>query len=138
MVRLNVALLRRGLGIGSQHLLTVPGRTSGVPRSTPVSIATIGAERYIVAAFEDAAWVANARAANSGTLSRGGRNEAVSLTELPIHERGPVLRTFLEEVPGGVRFFDGRTPDEVVDAADRYPVFRVSSVTTDGPTHAQV
>src|SRR5438067_6999721 len=41
MVRLNVAMLRRGLRIGSQRLLSVRGRKSGEVRSTPVSIATI-------------------------------------------------------------------------------------------------
>jgi len=57
MVRINVAMLRRGLRIGSQYLLSVRGRKSGVVRSTPISIVTIEGSRYIVAAFSDAAWV---------------------------------------------------------------------------------
>jgi len=52
IVRLNVAMLRRGLKIGSQHLLSVRGRKSGEVRSTPISIATIDGSRYIVAAFQ--------------------------------------------------------------------------------------
>jgi len=63
MVRLNVAMLRRGLRIGSQHLLSVRGWKSGEVRSTPISIATIDGSRYIVAAFSEAAWVQNVRAA---------------------------------------------------------------------------
>jgi F420H(2)-dependent quinone reductase len=59
MVRLNVAMLRRGLRIGSQWLLSVRGRKSGQVRSTPISIATIDGSRYIVAAFSEAAWVRN-------------------------------------------------------------------------------
>jgi deazaflavin-dependent oxidoreductase (nitroreductase family) len=109
MVKLNVTLLRGGLAIGSQYLLTVPGRRSGLPRSTPVSIATVASEHYIVAAFEHARWVANVRAAGIGTLSRGRRHEAVALTEVAVDERDPILRAFLDQVPGGVRFFDGRT-----------------------------
>jgi deazaflavin-dependent oxidoreductase (nitroreductase family) len=127
LVRLNAALLRRGLTIGSLWLLTVPGRRSGQPRSTPISITTVDGERYIVAAFADAAWVANVRAAQVGTLVRGRRVESVALAELAVADRGPILRAFLEQVPGGVRFFDGRTPDAVVEAAGRYPVFRVSA-----------
>jgi deazaflavin-dependent oxidoreductase (nitroreductase family) len=127
MIRLNAALLRRGLTIGSQWLLTVPGRRSGEPRSTPISIATVGGERYIVAAFADAAWVANVRAAQAGTLGRGRHVESVTFTELPVADREPILGAFLEQVPGGVRFFEGRTPDDVVAAAARYPVFRVSA-----------
>jgi deazaflavin-dependent oxidoreductase (nitroreductase family) len=123
MVRLNVALLRRGMRIGSQALLTVPGRRTGKPRSTPVSIATVDGKRYVVAAFPDAAWVQNVRAAGSAILSRGRTAEPVSLTELPVERRGPVLRAFLEQVRGGVRFFGSADPDEVVAAAERYAVF---------------
>jgi deazaflavin-dependent oxidoreductase (nitroreductase family) len=126
IVRLNTALLRRGFRIGSQHLLTVRGRRSGELRSTPISIAIVDGERFIVAAFEDAAWVANVRAAGTGTLARGKEHEEVTLTEVPIAERDPILRAFLVQVPGGVRFFGGRTPDEVAADAARYPVFRVS------------
>jgi deazaflavin-dependent oxidoreductase (nitroreductase family) len=125
MVRLNVAMLRSGLKIGSQYLLSVPGRKSGEVRSTPISIATFDRSRYIVAAFEEAAWVHNVRAAGSGTLGRGRNEEQVRLVELPVEERGPVLRAFLRQVRGGVRFFGSADPDVVVAAADRYPVFRL-------------
>jgi deazaflavin-dependent oxidoreductase (nitroreductase family) len=127
MIRLNSTMLRRGLRIGSQYLLTVPGRKTGKPRSTPISIAAVEGERFIVAAFGDAAWVGNVRAARAGTLTRGGRREAVTLTEVRVAERDPILRAFLEQVPGGVRFFGGRTADEIAADAARYPVFRVST-----------
>jgi deazaflavin-dependent oxidoreductase (nitroreductase family) len=127
MVRLNIALLRRGLKIGSQHLLSVRGRRSGETRSTPVSIATLDGSRYIVAAFPEAAWVQNVRAAGSGTLGRGRRVEKVRLVEMPVTERGPVLRAFLLQVRGGARFFGSTDPEVVVAAADRYPVFRLDS-----------
>jgi hypothetical protein len=127
LVRLNVGLLRRGFRIGSQHLLSVCGRKSGIIRSTPVSIATVRGERFIVAAFADAAWVGNVRNAGGGTLGRGRTKERVRLVELPVEERDPVLRAFLEQVRGGVRFFGSSDPNVVVAAADRYPVFRVDS-----------
>ena len=127
MVRLNVAMLRRGLKIGSQSLLSVRGRRSGELRSTPVSIATVDGTRYIVAAFSDAAWVKNVRTARSGTLARGRGIEEVRLIEVPVGERGPVLRAFLQQVRGGVRFFGSADPDVVVAASDRYPVFRVET-----------
>jgi deazaflavin-dependent oxidoreductase (nitroreductase family) len=125
MVRMNVALLRRGLKIGSQYLLTVPGRKSGAPRSTPISLVTVGAEWYIVSAFSEADWVKNVRAAGGGAVSRGKHTEAVKLVELPERERAPILRAFLQQVPGGVRFFESPEPDAVVASASRYPVFRV-------------
>lgn len=125
MIRLNVALLRRGLRIGSQYLLSVRGRHTGKLRRTPVSIATVDGVRYFVAAFPDAAWVKNVRAAQECAIARGRASEAVRLVEVPTADRGPVLRAFLVQVPGGVRFFEQQSPDEVVAQAHRYPVFRV-------------
>jgi hypothetical protein len=128
MVRFNAALLRRGLSVGAQHLLSVPGRKSGIIRSTPVSVISFEGSRYIVAAFADADWVANIRAAAGlATLGRGRQEEPVKLTELPVDERPPILRAFLREVRGGVRFFGSSDPDTVAADAERYPVFRVGS-----------
>jgi F420H(2)-dependent quinone reductase len=127
MVRVNVAVLRRGLKVGSQHLLSVRGRTTALERVTPVSLVTVDGARYIVAAFADADWVKNARAAGAGSLRLGRDQEAVRLIELPESERGPILRAFLAQVRGGVRFFDSPDPDTVVASAARYPVFRVDA-----------
>ena len=49
MVRMNVAVLRRGVKVWSQHLLSVRGRTTGLERVTPVSLVTVDGARYIVA-----------------------------------------------------------------------------------------
>lgn len=125
IVRLNTTLLRRGLRIGSQHLLSVVGRKSGVTRHTPVSLALLGPRRFIVAAFAEAAWVGNVRAAGRGILTRGGKAETVRLVEIPTDERGPVLRVFLDQVRGGRRFFGTDDPDVVAAAAERYPVFEI-------------
>ncbi len=127
MIRFNAALLRRGLSVGSQYLLSVQGRKSGVMRSTPISIATVDGVRYIVAAFADAAWVGNVRAAGEGVLSRGQNEERVKLVELPVLERGPILRAFMAQVRGGVRFFGSSDPSVVAAEAARYPVFRLDS-----------
>ena len=69
----------------------------------------------------------NVRAAGSATLTRGRTSETVRLEELPVEAREPVLRAFLEQVRGGVRYFGSQTPDQIAAAAERYPVFRVSS-----------
>ncbi|MGH2467265.1 MAG: nitroreductase/quinone reductase family protein [Candidatus Limnocylindrales bacterium] len=137
MVRLNTAVLRRGLRIGSQHLLTVPGRRTDEPRCTPVSLASVDGTRYIVAAFVDASWVKNVRAAGSGTLIRGGRSESVRLEELAVEARRPILRAFLTQVRGGARYFGSQTPDQIVAAAERYPVFRVSGRDTTRDGHGR-
>lgn len=129
--RVNMWLLRRGLRIGTQHILSVPGRRTGLMRSTPVSLVTLDGVRYIVSG-EGLAWVANARASGWGTLERGRQTERISLTEIPPAERGPVLRAFWHQVPQG-RSFIARLfglpwnagPDDFEAAAPRCPVFRV-------------
>jgi deazaflavin-dependent oxidoreductase (nitroreductase family) len=129
--RVNLWLLRRGLRIGTQHILSVPGRRTGVMRSTPVSVVTHDETRYIVSG-EGLAWVANARAARWATLERGRRTERVTLTEIPPAERGAVLRAFWYQVPQGRSFIarlfglaGNAGPDDFEDAAPRCPVFRV-------------
>jgi hypothetical protein len=129
--RLNGLLLRLGVRIGTQHLLSVPGRKSGQLRSTPVSLVTLNETRYIVSG-EGLAWVKNARAAGWGILLRARHRERVTLTELPPDERGPILRAFWQQVPAGRSFIArlfGLAPDASADdfeaAAPRCPVFRI-------------
>ena len=66
LARLNAGLLRLGLPIGTQRVLSVPGRASGRLRSTPVSPVTVAGRRHIVATSAAADWVKNARAAGGG------------------------------------------------------------------------
>ena len=125
-----VALQRRGVVIGTMRLLSVPGRKSGQLRTTPVSPLVVEGERYIVAGFEDADWVKNARVAGWGILARGRDKEHVDLVELPLQERVPVLREFPRKIPNGVQFFRqlygiSGTPEEFEMLAPRCPVFRV-------------
>jgi len=129
--RLNLLFLRLGLRIGSQHILSVRGRKTGRLRSTPVSLVTLDGTRYVVSS-ESLSWVKNARVAGRGELLRGGRGELVELTELPPNERGPILRAFWHQVPGGRGFIArifGLAPtasaDDFEAAAPRCPVFRI-------------
>src|ERR671917_2234891 len=128
--RVIMALQRLGFVVGSMHVLAVPGRRSGVFRSTPVSLLAVDGRRYIVAGLDDADWVLNARVAGRGMLHRGRTEEHVSLVELPVEERAPILREFPRLVPQGVPFFTrlyGVTadPEEFAGLAESCPVFRV-------------
>jgi hypothetical protein len=128
--RVVMALQRLGFVVGTMHVLAVPGRRSGVYRSTPVSLLTVDGHRYIVAGLDDADWVLNARVAGRGILHRGRTEEHVSLVELPVEDRGKILREFPRLVPQGVPFFTrlyGVTadPDQFAGLAETCPVFRV-------------
>ena len=107
--RVVIALQRIGLPLGTMRVLTVPGRTSGKMRATPVSTLTVDGRQYIVGGLAEADWVKNVRAAGWGLLAQGRKKERVRLVEFPVEERAPVLRAFPRLVPGGVRFFHAST-----------------------------
>lgn len=126
-----IGLQRLGLPFGTMHLLTLPGRRTGAPRTTPVSPYTVDGQRYVVAGQVDGDWAKNARAAGEGVLTRGRRHETVRLIELPVDERGRILREFPVKVPQGVTMFlktgtvESPTPEGFEAAAPRCGVFRI-------------
>lgn len=81
-------LLRLGVPLGPMRLLTVTGRRSGMPRTTPVATFTFEGGP----AFPRASWVQNARIARQGLLGRGRRMRQVALVEVPVEERRAILR----------------------------------------------
>ena len=115
-------------------VLTVPGRKSGRPRSTPITPMHVDGKRYVVTGYPGADWVSNARAADQATLAQGRRTEHVRMVELPADEARPLLRAFPTAVPTGVQLMkragvvtDG-TPDELEGLAGRLAVFRIDPV----------
>jgi deazaflavin-dependent oxidoreductase (nitroreductase family) len=130
MNRVVKAMQRLGVPTGPSMVLTVPGRKSGQPRSTPMTPFDHDGGLYTVAGYPGADWAANARAAGLGTLARGRRSRQVRIVELSTEESRPVLRAFAVKVPVGVGFAkrsglvtDG-TPDEFEALAGRLAVFR--------------
>ena len=125
---LNRWLLGHGIGPPAQRLLSITGRRTGQVRTTPVALVALDGHRYLVAGFAGSDWVSNARAAGRGQLRRGRAVEDVTLTELTVADRGPVLRAFAREVRGGRPFLgvSAPAPDTAFrDAATAHPVFRV-------------
>ena len=110
--------------------LTVPGRKSGKPRSTPITVFSVEGKRYVLGGFPGADWVLNARAAEVATLSRGRRREEVFMVELAAEEARPLLRDIPTLVPTAISFMknaglvaEGRS-DEFEVLAGRCAVFR--------------
>ena len=133
--KIYMALMRRGVYFGAEQpvVLTAPGRKTGKPRSTPITPMEVDGQRYIVAVFPGADWIANVRAARQVTLTDKGYTERVELVELPVTEARPVLRLFPVQVPAGIGFLkhaglviDG-TPQELEGLAGVLPVFRVDA-----------
>jgi deazaflavin-dependent oxidoreductase (nitroreductase family) len=75
-------LTRAGIKTGPVCMLTVVGRKSGQPRSTPVTPFTVEDTRYILAGLTTSDWARNARVAGRGTLQSGRQVTPVALTEV--------------------------------------------------------
>jgi deazaflavin-dependent oxidoreductase (nitroreductase family) len=131
MLRLGVPVSR----VESPVVLTVPGRKTGKPRSTPVTPMDVDGQRYVVNGYPGADWVHNVRAAGEVTLAQGRRTERVRMVELAPEDARPVLRAFPAAVPTGadlmkrVGLLAEGTPEEAEGLAGRCPVFRIDPVT---------
>lgn len=132
-------LLRAGINISGpnsvpMYLLTVRGRKSGQPRTTPLVVIEQDGNRYLLAPFGVVDWVRNLRAAGEATLTRGRRTEAIRAIELPRHEASLVLKRSLEnnKIPSFLaKYFDVNaesSPEELEDAAVHHPVFLLQRV----------
>jgi deazaflavin-dependent oxidoreductase (nitroreductase family) len=123
-------LARLGVAGRRTHVLTVPGRKTGVPRSTPVQLVFLDGRKWLVAPYGEGDWVRNARAAGAVELTRARKTERVVVEEVGPDEAAPVLREYLRQTPIVKRYF-GATSDSPLEAfaaeAARHPVFRLSA-----------
>ena len=130
------SVLATRLPLGFNGLITVPGRKTGVPRTTPVAILNVSGRRWVWAPWGEVNWVRNLRAAGGATITFRGRKEEVRATELDPIQRvaffrdtlGPVART----IPFGrafIRVVDGTDLDKPEEAAEGRRVFELHPVT---------
>jgi deazaflavin-dependent oxidoreductase (nitroreductase family) len=121
-------LLRLGIGPKPMRLLTTIGRSSGLPRTTPVTLVEGDDGRWLVAPYGPVNWVHNARAAGQVTLRRGQKVETVKVEEATPEQAAPILKRYLTSYRIVRPYFDV-TPDSPLEAfaaeAARHPVFRI-------------
>ena len=132
---LTITLLRAGVklvgpfmvfGNYPMYLLTVRGRTSGLPRTVPLAIIARNGKRYIASPYGIVDWVRNLRAAGEAVLTRGRHAETVNGRELPNGEAALLLQA---DVKGGNPFahYFGVTADSSLEEFERaavsHPVF---------------
>jgi len=128
--RLVAAATRLGLSVAGSRVLEVKGRKSGAWRKTPVNLLDFEGRRYLVAPRGNTQWVRNMRVSGGGRLVLGRRVEEFTATEVPLEERPPLLRAYLEKWKWEVgAFFDGVGPDagddELRRIAPDHPAFRI-------------
>jgi len=129
-------MLGAGFPMGPNALITIRGRKSGEPRTTPVALIKIGGKRWVSSPFGDVNWVRTLRAAGEATVTVGRRDEAVTAIELSTDERvaffRDVMGPFVRRIPLGLgRLILGSVLgakeilDDPVGAAERHPVFEL-------------
>ena len=126
-----------GLGLAPRRWVTleVPGRRSGRVTRFPLGMADLDGQWYLVPMLGGRCnWVQNVRASGGRATLRRRRAVACRLVEVPVAERAPIIKRYLQKVPGGRPHIpvDRRAPVADFEAvAPRYPVFRVAPL--DGP-----
>ena len=120
------------LGLSStQAVLEVRGRASGRRRSTPVVIATVEGERYLVSILGlGSEWVKNVEADHGDAVLRQGTRRPVHLVGVPPTERAPILSAYVRVATSGRRHIPvavGAPLTEFEKIAERYPVYRIAS-----------
>lgn len=128
-------LLAAGVPLGVNGLITIRGRRSGLPRTTPVAIIEVSSRRWVWAPWGDVQWVRNLRAAGGATITVRRRSEDVRATELDEAQRVAFFREVLgplaRGIPFGVRFIrivDGVDLNDPVEAAEGRRVFELHAV----------
>jgi len=79
---LALRLIRMGVPLGPNALLTIRGRKSGLMRTNPVAVVATGGRRWVIGTFGEVNWVRNLRAAPEAVLTTGRRRVAVQAVEL--------------------------------------------------------
>jgi deazaflavin-dependent oxidoreductase (nitroreductase family) len=123
------SLLALGIRFNGSTLITVPGRKTGRPRSTPITMVEFEGQRYIQSPFGSVDWVRNLRAAGKATLSWGRRHEIVIATELSPEAAAPVIRSILRSAPQIIRDYFAVTAEssleQIVQDAPNHAVFAI-------------
>ena len=120
-------------GVASNYLeaLEVTGRKSGRTFSLPVVLAVVDGQRYLVSMLgDDVQWVRNVRAAGGRAVLRSGDREDVRLDEVPVDQRAPILRAYLQRAPGARPHVPVKKDAPLAEferIAAAFPVFRVTA-----------
>jgi len=118
--------------MGPDVLITVRGRKTGLPRTTPVTICEYGGRRGFISPFGETDWARNLRAAGSATISFGRRRESVRVVELGHAEAVAFIRDVIAPIARTSRFgnwfvrnVDRIDIDDPEEAAFGRPVFEI-------------
>ena len=128
-------MIRAGLPLGPNVVLTVRGRSSGLPRSFPVAIMDVEGRQYIQSPYGEVNWVHNLRADPEATLTRGSHQERVEAIEVAPEDAVAILRAGVARylrsrwLAPVARVFTGirrdSTDGEILARARHHPMFEL-------------
>ena len=119
------------LGLAPRRWVTleVRGRRSGRIVRFPLGMADWNGQWYLVPMLgEQCNWVQNVRAADGRAILRHRRATACRLIEVPVSERAPIIRRYLDTVPGArphIPVSRDAASADIEAISPRYPVFLV-------------
>lgn len=126
-------VIKAGLSPQGGQLLTVAGRKTGKPMTTPVNPMTFNGAEYLVAPRGDTHWTRNFREKGTAELRLGRKRRTIRVVEeLADADKPPVLLAYLERWAGvtkkhfGITWPDP-TPEEVTRVCARTPMFRIET-----------
>ena len=122
-------LMQLGIPTGRVVLLTVPGRRTGQPRSTPLNVAVDDGRRFLVGPYGSVSWVQNVRAAGGrARLKSRGRSEDVRLQEVSPAVAAPLLKKYVDAYRIVRPYFEAKPGDPLerfAAEADKHPTFEI-------------
>ena len=125
-------LLRAGMPMGYNGLLTTTGRKSGEPRTTALAIIERGGRRWVWSPWGEVNWVRNLRASGRASITVRKRSMDVRAVELDEAQRlgffEHTLQPIADGIPGGrtlLKLLDGIDISDPARAAEGKVVFEL-------------
>ena len=132
-------LITAGVPLGYNGLITIRGRKSGLPRTTPVAIIHVSDRRWVWAPWGDVNWVQNLRGSGRATITVRRHEQAVTASELDPSQRVGFFRDVLgplaRSIPFGasfIRIVDGVDINHPEAAAEGRRVFELHDARSTG------
>jgi deazaflavin-dependent oxidoreductase (nitroreductase family) len=128
-------LLAAGVPMGPNGLITIRGRKTGLPRTTPLTFVQAHGRCWVLGVYGEVDWVRNLRAAGGAAVTLQRRHKEVTATELSPAETVAFFRDIFAPMvrryggPGAwiVRHVDKIDIEDPVGAAAGKPVFELTA-----------
>jgi len=112
--------------------LSVPGRRTGRWHTLPIVVLDHNSERYLVSVRGQSDWALDLQAAHGGRLTKRGHVEEITVVEVPVPDRAPLIEAYLARY--GTMPTVAATLRALPDPAD-HPTFRITAAAKPRPAN---